>query len=199
MSIAFSTFAQQIPIDENESQQVLLSNETQKLIKMHDELFYFIDKAIKNGNTLEQIEKSALLKATKNEGDFYLDVFGSEQNGNEYLAKLAAAKNNFISKYPFINKYPNEFLCKICPTDITVEIHYFFSNYNALNSQRFASLNNGDGPPTCGSYWNQVKLLGCVAGCSLTTGGLGTAFCGWMCWCTFCNKNSKVATTICAQ
>lgn len=51
----------------------------------------------------------------------------------------------------------------------------------------------------CGSYWNQVKLSLCAAGCGVTTAGLAAGLCGWGCWCTFCTKNSALATAICAD
>jgi len=51
----------------------------------------------------------------------------------------------------------------------------------------------------CGSYWNQVKLGLCAAGCGVTTAGLAAGLCGWGCWCTFCTKNSALATAICAD
>jgi hypothetical protein len=55
-----------------------------------------------------------------------------------------------------------------------------------------------DDKPVCGSYWQQVKLLSCMALCSVATGGWGTVLCGWACWCMLCPE-SVTGDLICAN
>jgi hypothetical protein len=53
--------------------------------------------------------------------------------------------------------------------------------------------------PTCGSWWNQLKLGACALLCSVTTAGIATPFCGWLCWCEFCRHHSALGERICAN
>jgi hypothetical protein len=83
------------------------------------------------------------------------------------------------------------------------ETNYFFDNFQTFNTYRFVSaaqqIENGILRPVCGSYWNQLKLGICAAGCGVVSGGLAAGLCGWGCWCTFCTRNSALATVICAN
>ena len=43
----------------------------------------------------------------------------------------------------------------------------------------------------CGSRWQQVILLACMAAAGSTCGAVA-ALCGWGCWCMLCTENSAV-------
>jgi hypothetical protein len=55
----------------------------------------------------------------------------------------------------------------------------------------------GGDSPTCGSWWQQAKLITCAALCSVSTAGAGTVLCGWACWCMLCPTNSELSKIIC--
>jgi len=50
-------------------------------------------------------------------------------------------------------------------------------------------------PPTCGSYWQQVKLAACAAAASWC--GPTSLLCAWGCWCMLCSENSDLAEVMC--
>lgn len=186
-------------LTEFESRAIILSSEFQTLIRFHNRFLDKIDSVVDQGTSLDSIRAAALgAVESGNHQPFYLMLFNSIQSAESFFDSLTISKNNFIEANPFVEEHEEEFTCSTCSTTLTGEINYFFDNFQTFNANRY----NPDGEsaaegPVCGSYWNQIKLAACAAACSATTAGFGTAFCGWMCWCTFCTKNSALGTILC--
>jgi len=203
-SLSFSQNA--FSLSEEESLAVLNSEEVINLKNKNAEFIQHIEDAISNGSSLDEIRAIAISCAeSKNYEDFYNLVFGSVEQGVEFIESFSAAKSAFLSKNTFIQENPDVFSCSSCDkTEIEV-ISYFFDNFdnikgkNILNSNLEITKGEGGEKPVCGSYWNQVKLIACMGLCSAYTVGIGTAACGWGCWCEFCKDNSKLAKSICGS
>ncbi len=156
-------------------------------------------------------------------------LFGSRSVGDNFYKELSDKRQEAASKILSKVGDKNYFICNSCHLPIVQQINYLFENYKTFlfymdefgkekeigsyglnpNSYKKKSskaniLESGNGNylkkmPTCGSWWNQIKLVGCTGLCTATTVGLGAGLCGWGCWCTFCTKNSEVAKVICAD
>lgn len=113
--------------------------------------------------------------------------FGNYQAGESFFTNLKSAQRAFIARNEFINQNLNIFACQTCGISLYEKTNYFFTNFlSFVNNRLSSSTSLAERAPTCGSYWNQVLLVTCAAGCGVSTAGIGAAMCGWGCWCTFC-------------
>ncbi len=198
-----TAFAQnEPPLTEEESQLILESSECKDFVTLQNSFIQSISNSINNGYSSQELEKFAIDLSQGKHAKFYYIVFGDEKAGEEFFNKLAQAKANFLTKFPKIPKNISGSLCKTCQENVDEQIKYFFSNFSSIEKFQYVLPGGNliDGrAPTCGSRWNQVLTLACMAGCSATTVGLGAGLCGWGCWCSFCSQNSALATAICAD
>lgn len=196
-------------LSEDESQQVLLSYEFQNFVQSRNDFLDKIAHALSRGISLNSIRDATLAGIQNDDYQslYSLLSFSSSQDGESFFNSLANARNSFLQAYPDIQQHLNEFICQSCSTSLTDQVNYFFNNFDAINTYRYSpGSEEGQDPgtdpfrkPTCGSFWNQLKLGICAAGCSVTTAGVATPFCGWLCWCAFCTQNSALASVICAN
>ncbi len=192
-------------LTEDSSNQIMLSQEAKNLFKWNNSFLDKIQTKINEGVSLETIKNSMLDAAQSNNyTGFYTLLFDDYNTGNLFFNEISNYKQQFRDKYTFVTEHPSLFQCQSCPLTTIDNINYFFNNFGAFSTNRFMNNREGVEPlreagPVCGSYWNQVLLLGCAAGCSVTTAGFGAGMCGWACWCTFCTRNSSVAEVICAN
>ncbi len=200
--LSFAQAKDQFELSEEASLEIVKSTEFQKVVTLQNEFLDKIDRAVKRGTPLDVIQK-AFLKAvgTNNYEPVYLMLFENVQNGSLFFENLAASKRAFVEANRL---YENKqtFSCLTCSRSVIEEINIFFKFFDVFNENRLVIYTENAAVkslPTCGSWWNQIKLVGCSALCSVTSGGVGAIACVWSCWCSFCTKNSAVANVICAQ
>jgi hypothetical protein len=184
-------------LSEEASFEFIKSPEYQTVAGLKNEFIDKIEDAIERGTSLETIRRAAL---DNNDALFYSVVFGSIKSGQDFIKRSVQAKADLYAKNPFIEQNKELFLCTTCKKTLSEEIDFFFKNFpefsknQPLLSYKVTTYTPG---PTCGSYWNQLKLGLCATGCGVLTGGTAIALCGWACWCTFCATNSTLAASIC--
>ncbi|GAA5220254.1 hypothetical protein [Membranihabitans marinus] len=195
-------------LSETEYFLIVNSNEYFDLWEHRQQFFKYLEKAQSIGYSLYDIRESIVERiGTKKENEIFELVFGSLEVGNEYILELNKKKNQLLKKFPSLNEIASNHNSS---SENIENVNYFFDNYerifnlwNSLNPNLI--IQNIDNSRTyyeqdtivCGNYGNQVKVLVCTYGCSVSTAGLGTAFCGWGCWCFFCEDNSQVSNAIC--
>lgn len=175
------------------------SSEFQNVILKQNQVLDTITNALNRGISLQSI-RTATLDAIQNNNyqSIYSLLFSSSQSGDAFFNELVNAKTAFVLQNGFIMENQQTFTCSTCFSTLTDQANYFFDNFQTFNSYRY-SPTGSNSKPTCGSWWNQVKLVACAALCGVSTAGIGAGVCGWGCWCTFCTKNSAVANVICAN
>ena len=118
------------------------------------------------------------------------------------MLRFRAANQALIDKYPILLEVQESVSQEGCSiqqkTDYMTE--RFFSNFGAIKdfTLKTSLASKSSDVPTCGSYWNQAKLLTCAGLCGASTAGAGAVLCGWACWCWFCDENSEIADVWCA-
>lgn len=201
-----------IPLTEQQSLDVLKSPEAQKAILMQNQIIDNIKSAVSNGASMDTI-KAAAIDAIENkkEDKFLILVFGSVVKGNAFLVELQNARKNFLTKYPLLLKVKDQITCTQCQGVSKLQVDKFFQNFNVYDKVRLPIISSDatyslpkatnamadPNAPTCGSYWQQTKLVVCATLCSLSTAGVGTALCGWACWCMLCPNDSALSSLIC--
>ena len=188
-----------IELSEIESSAIINSTEFQNFISIKNQFIEVVNQTVSNGYDLEELKQLSIESVNSNESDeLFTALFGSKEKGLDYLIALENARTQLLNAYPVINKIRDQYAQ---PSLNSVSV--FYETLDVINKNRnemnlsVASVAGRDAEPVCGSYWNQVKLGVCATGCSFTTGGLGTVFCGWLCWCTFCSQNSELSNAIC--
>lgn len=206
LAVIFSghLFAQQeFSLSEQDSKKMILSGEFQTMISFQNQFLDAVDNAVKKGTQLPEIEKLALDAAKGNATAFYTVLFGNERAGAVFFNNYSSAKRSLVNSSPDTRNHPEVFVCKTCYSSQEDQVRFFFKNFNTFNKYRYTGKvdlsSDGKAVPTCGSYWNQFKLLACAAACGASTAGIGAAVCGWGCWCTFCSQHSSAASVICAN
>jgi hypothetical protein len=184
-------------LSEEASFEFIKSPEYQAFAGLKNEFIDKIESAVERGTSLETIRRAAL---DNNDPLFYSLVFGSVKAGEDFIKRSVQAKSDLYAKNPFIEQNKELFLCATCKKTLPEEIDFFFKNFEMysknqpLLSYAVTTFTSG---PTCGSYWNQLKLGLCATGCGALTAGTAIVLCGWACWCTFCANYSTLAATIC--
>jgi hypothetical protein len=201
---AFET--KEFELTEKASFEILKSPESQKLITLQNQFLDKISGAIARGISLEEIEVSATNAVEGKNEKLFLDIlFGTEEEGNKFIAELQQGRKDFLTKFSIFEKNKKLITCIECQKITSFQVDKFFDNFGAYNKRRLRAVSSNsnfdsreqlvdDGP--CGSFWKELKLLGCMSLCSVTTAGIGTPFCGWGCWCTFC-ADSATGNLIC--
>jgi len=182
-------------LSEEESRQIVESPEFQNFSDFRYRFIEIINTALTEGKELSSINRAAkeALETGKDETFFEL-LFKDTETGEAFINGFVKSKTAFLEKNKFIEENRDEFICTTCSQSVVEECDLFFANFRGY---RETTLNSTGNIPTCGSYWNQLKLLGCVSVCGIGTGGLATVFCGWSCWCSFCTKSSELSKIIC--
>lgn len=193
-------------LSESESLEVLASNEAKELILMQNQFIDRVKGAISRGYSIEYLSKISANAINKNEHSEILRIiFGSVKNGNIFIQNIQRARLNFLTKNKFLLENKDEIVCTSCNKVTPESASLFFKNLNTFDKSRLKvqtksgnvkklsmyleSVGNESETPVCGAYWQQVKLLACMALCSASTGGAGTLLCGWACWCMLCPKS----------
>lgn len=207
--VSLITFAQtdtSFKLSEEASMEIVQSIEFQNIFKLKNEFLDKISNAVNQGIPLDSIRVAAIDAVENNNNQqIYSMLFSDYNSGVAFFNNLSQAKKIFRDKYAFIEQNKEKFMCTTCSKTLSEEVNFLFKNFNAFNNNRYtpgAGLSGEKTAPTCGSWWNQIRLGVCAAACGVVTVGtvgLGTAACGWGCWCTFCTKNSAVASVICAD
>ncbi len=177
--------------------EIVSSNECQTYFNLRFEFLSNVENAIKNGFSVSLLTELSMVAITDHDVEpFYTIVFDDHCEGEFYVARLAEATTALYKKFPVLNT-----VVPVGTEELSKEnIERLYMNiYNRTLSK---SLTMESDPyemdePVCGSYWQQVKLLACASACSFATAGVGTALCGWACWCMLCTENSAVADAIC--
>ncbi|MBP6431305.1 MAG: hypothetical protein KA319_06020 [Ferruginibacter sp.] len=195
---------QEFKLTEQQSIEVLNSVEFNNSINLQNNFIDIIVTKIKDGVSLQTIENLTI--AAMNSGNYdilYQTLFGDYNTGEAFFTSIDNAKKELKKKFPFITEHPEILICTTCSNTLTDNVKGFYKNFEVYNSNRFTISNNTNNlleeVPTCGSYWNQVKLGLCITAVGVSSGGIGAAAGMWGCWCTFCTQNSTVANTICAN
>ncbi len=197
-----------IILSESESYKIVSSNEFQNILRLQNHFLDLIKKAKLNGITIEKLQAAALKSGMdENNFEFFEIVFGSATIGKEFVKELQTNRSLLLSKNGILRNNTAAFICFSCKKSPLETVNFFFKNYDSFDKLRLkqfsvqANLYSDDESldydPTCGSYWQQVKLVACAALCSASTVGVGTVLCGWACWCMLCPENSALAGVIC--
>lgn len=187
---------------EDQAYQTLTSTTTQNFAQKRNELIDKISASLNRGNSLSAIQ-NATLQAVQYNNYQVVDtiIFNGTADRQNWEAAYLSARSAFVSANPIATQNPQFFTCQTCPQTEVDQTNYFFSKFSAINSSRFwpPAQETTEGQPqrVCGSWGNQVKLLICAAAVGGSSRGLGAGVGGWGCWCTFCNKNSWLASIIC--
>jgi len=204
-SFAFSQQTDTFKLSEDESREIVASGEFQNVFNLQNQFLDKIDNAVRQGVSLDFIKKETIDAIhTNNNQSIYSLLFGNYSTGETFISNLTNAKKAFINKYPALSENLSSIVCNTCPKSLVDDANYFFKNFNAFNTNRFNPQSDlfvagRAAGPTCGSWWNQVRLGVCAGACGILTVGIGAAACGWGCWCTFCTRNSALASIICAD
>jgi hypothetical protein len=203
-SVCASAQKESFVLSEEESKQIAQSPEFQNVFSYQNQFLDKIDLAVKKGTPLSVIKKAAVEAIQSgNNASAYSILFGTYSEGDDFFKEMANAKKEFLEKNPTLKANADVILCKTCKQSPEEEISVLFDKFQSHNTYRFNPQDDIAGKaaaePTCGSWWNQIKLAACVTLCSASTVGIGTAACGWGCWCTFCSQNSALASVICAN
>jgi hypothetical protein len=187
-------------IAETRAEEIWSSSEVQLVLSLQDTFVARVYAALQAGVPLDTLRAAAHLAASGNDAQLAVLLFGSTQAGAAFATALADARAAAITAFPEVTYARND----TDPSECTLRsgtVDSFFDNFTIIHSSRLTPLEDAaaqrDRGPVCGSYWKQLKLLGCMGLCSATTAGLGAAFCGWGCWCTLCTTNSALADLMC--
>ncbi len=192
-------------LSEAESYGIVRSEEFQSYVSLR---FHFIDLiyiAIQKGHDLETLKKVTIESInTEKNTQFFSVVFGSKQKGLEYINSLEMSRVALYDKYPVLYEVSSQMKSPEVSANF---VNMFYDNLETISKERFViqkvSKSRVNDPHeysiTCGSYWKQIKLIGCSGVCGLATPvvGPGAFLCVWGCWCTLCNDNSAVAEMMC--
>jgi hypothetical protein len=191
-------------LSEKESLNILSSKEAKELIEIQNQFLDKIKGAIARGYSIDYLKKISGNAINKNEQTEILKVvFGTEKEGFAFIQNIQRARLNFIQKNKFISENKAEMICTSCNKLTPKSSDLFFRNLNVYDKSRLKIPSNNNSvkklsmyveevegdTPVCGSYWQQVKLLGCMALCSAATAGWGAVLCGWACWCMLCPES----------
>lgn len=188
-------------ITEERAEEIWSSPEVQHMLDLQHQFVERVDAALARGVALDDIRAAMHLATSPRADDSQIValLYESREEADRYVAALKAARAAIPEAFPEVAAARDE----LDPAGCTVQgksVDGFFNNYDKVRESRLNPLDERNAPaPVCGSRKNQLKLLACATLCSFTSGGLGTVACGWGCWCTFCSKDSVLATYICAD
>ncbi|WP_124245509.1 hypothetical protein [Cyclonatronum proteinivorum] len=145
---------------------------------------------------IEELVEVSLLSLNEDDNTAFFEiVFGSYQNGNNFIKKIEKSRDILFEAYPILGNIETSNRTTFNEGDLQ---NYFTNLSTGLSDTggcwALQEDDSGDGP-LCGSNWQIVKLAICAAGCSFT--GPGVPICGWACWCMLCPENSGLADAIC--
>lgn len=176
--------------------EIASSKECQTYFDLRLEFLTNVENAIRNGSSVSLLtDLSMAAIRDQNLEPFYNVIFDDYCEGASYVERLTAATTDLYKKFPVLKTIAPEGSEELSKGNI--ERFYLSISRKELSKSSQANIGDGD-EPVCGSYWQQVKLLACATACSFATAGVGTALCGWACWCMLCSENSAVADAICA-
>ena len=175
--------------------EIVSSNECQTYFNLRYEFLANVENSIRNGNSVSVLTdlSMAAIRNQKLE-PFYNVIFDDFCEGASYVERLTYATKALYKRFPVLKNIIPESTEGLSKESI--ESFYMNIYRNELIKSSLGNSEVSD-EPVCGSYWQQVKLLACATGCSFATAGIGTALCGWACWCMLCTENSSVADAIC--
>lgn len=203
-----------VQLSEAKSLEILKSNEAKELINAQNEFLDKVKAAVKSGKTLQQLKDAITLEMVDPKTEAFTKiVFNSKAEWEAYLKRLTVARVAYLQANEVFRLNTSSFTCSSCNVSEKEQVSRFFRNFNVYYDRKLKVIDSkmssgkgnsvsiiepdpGDGP-TCGSYWQQAKLLACATACSFSTGGIGTPLCGWACWCMLCPTNSATADLIC--
>lgn len=191
-------------LTEQESFDVIKSTEFQNFMNLQDTFLIKIKDAVANQISLDSIRIAALNAINNNDTTaVYTILFGDVNRGYNFFTALSDAKRALLNTNSFMNQHTTVFSCSTCATSIVDQTNWFFQKFYPLDTAHSEygfttrTAQNIAATPTCGSWWNVLRLGVCATGCSIVTGGLATVLCGWGCWCQFCSSNSALSLLIC--
>lgn len=112
------------------------------------------------------------------------ELFGSVEAGTTYAERLEEARVTFVNAHAEVRQVVENPGTQITACD---------QPEDRAATLMVASL---AAEPTCGSYWQQAKLLVCTAASGAVCGP-GSLMRAWGCWCTLCSDNSELADLMC--
>ncbi|MEE1945377.1 hypothetical protein VRU48_09675 [Pedobacter sp. KR3-3] len=214
-----------IKLSEAKSLEILKSKEAKELISAQNEFLDKVKAAVKSGKTLQELKDAITLEMSDPRSEAFTKiVFGDKDKWETYLKRLSSARLAYLKANEIFRLNTSSFTCSNCNVSEKEQVNNFFRNFNAYYDGKLQVIENNtsvpsanktstlkpnsvsvaddsdsdpNGDPTCGSYWQQAKLLACMTACSFSTVGVGTPLCGWACWCMLCSKNSATADFIC--
>jgi len=190
-------------LTEEECRLIVYSEEAQLLKGMQDKFVQIVHQYGANGNNINNLRILALesIDDLNSNKLFLATLFGSVDEGVSFLENFSLAKKTLFNRFPSLIGISHEL-----QFDLNESIHHFFDNLQNIHREMENRLSgysqkNDDremgSSPTCGSYWQQAKLLACAGLCSASTLSVGTVLCGWACWCMLCKENSSLSEVIC--
>jgi hypothetical protein len=208
-----------IPSSSNESQEnsskssddvyydLATSFETVNFFQVKLDYVEIVQDAINRGNHIDSLRNLAISSAngTTSATEFDSIMFGSQLAADNYYSALDSSISLFINQDTIIE----QMLDTVTTYQVEIKnINFFFDNFHDIDSNYtsiLADLNDFGSDTTtvseiapCGSWKNVLLTATCALACSFTTSGLGTPFCGWLCWCAFCS-DSWLGSYICAD
>ena len=176
--------------------EIVSSKECQTYFNLRLEFLANVENAIKNGSSVAFLTDLSMAAIMDQDLEpFYNVIFDDYCEGESYVARLTDATKDLYKKFPVLHTIIPEGAEELSKE--SVERFYTNIYRNELSKSSLENSGHCKDEPVCGSYWQQVKLLACATACSFATAGVGTALCGWACWCMLCSENSAVADVIC--
>jgi hypothetical protein len=175
--------------------EIVSSKECQTYFNLRYEFLSNVENSIRNGFSVKLLTDVSMAAIIDQKPEpFYNAIFDDNCEGASYVERLADATKALYNRFPVLHKITSQGAGELSKESV----ERFFVNVSRNELSKSSLGNSGvSDEPVCGSYWQQVKLLACAAGCSFATAGVGTALCGWACWCMLCTENSAVADVIC--
>ncbi len=189
-------------ISEERVREIWASDEVQQVLTLQSEFVRRVDAAVERGVAVDEIRAAATAAVGEGNDDAALAelLFESREEADEYVATLQEARFAVTAAFPEVAAAEEDLEPSACALG-TGAVDTFFDRFEASRSAQLDPTIDGaagrTSVPTCGSYWKQIKLLGCAGLCSASTAGLGTVLCGWGCWCMLCSTNSAVGEAMC--
>lgn len=184
-----------VELSEEQSLEIVNSDEYQAYFTLRYEFLESVKIALSKGYNAEQLTQISIVSLSNNDHEiFYETIFNSYSNGVKYVEKLKEAQLNLFAKFPILYSIDTEQKTDLSESQVSA----FYKNLETRGFDSNDYLSNGRiNAVVCGSYWQQVKLLGCSGLCGVATAGAGAVLCGWACWCMLCHEYSFVADAIC--
>ncbi len=182
-------------LTEKESFEIVSSNEYKEYFSLRYQFLKLVKNAIDSGYNAKILTEISIESIQTNDHKvFYTAIFKEDSKGIHYLDKLTEAQLNLYKKFPVLYSINTD-------NDPTLSKSQISSFYHSIENSKINSTgnfsSNQENEVLCGSYWQQVKLLGCAGLCGTATAGAGAVLCGWACWCMLCYENSAVFDSIC--